>query len=232
MDSFEFNKIAGAILMSLLIVMGLGILSDEIFRSDTPDDMGYQINVAEAATGDGGGGGDPSVEPIGVRLASADALAGEKVAKKCAACHTFDDGGANKVGPNLWEIVNRKPGVHAGFKYSGDMVAFGGDHLWDYDNLDKFLEKPKDVVAKTSMGFAGLRKPKERADMIAYLRSLAATPVELPDPAEGAHAVEEETDPAAEKAAEEATDGAAEETADEKPDAAAEEATEEKTDAQ
>lgn len=215
MDSFEFNKMAGAILMSLLIVMGLGIISDTIFYTDTPDEMGYQINVAEAATGDGTEAAESSVEPIGVRLASADALAGEKVARKCTACHTFDNGGANKVGPNLWEIVNRKPGAHAGFKYSGDMVAYGNEHLWDYENLDKFLEKPKDVIAKTTMGFAGLRKPDERADMIAYLRSLADQPVALPDPAEGAHAVEEETDPAAEQAAEETTEAAPEENTEE-----------------
>ncbi len=180
MDSFELNKIAGAVLLSLLIVMALGVTSDIIFDSETPETPGYVIEVADA--GDTGGAAEvvEEVVPIGTLLASADAAKGEKVAKKCAACHTFEQGGANKVGPNLYEIVSRKPAAHEGFDYSPAMVEYGAEHVWSFENLDHFLEKPKDAVPGTKMSFAGLRKADERADLLAYMRTLAATPEPLP----------------------------------------------------
>ena len=121
-------------------------------------------------------------QPIGPLLAAADPKAGEAVFKKCTACHTGEKGGANKVGPNLWGIVNRPVASHEGFSYSAGMKAFadGGKVVWDYDHLSGFLTAPKAYVKGTAMGFGGLKKIEERATLIAYLRTLADTPAPLP----------------------------------------------------
>ncbi|PSM16640.1 MULTISPECIES: c-type cytochrome [Nitratireductor] len=182
MDSFELNKLLGGLLGAAFVVFTIGIVSDSIFASPTPENAGYAIEVAEE---EGGGGGPavPEIEPIAVRLASADAGAGENVYKKCAACHTVDNGGANKVGPNLWDIVNRPIATHEGFSYSGAMQEFAQDGtvVWDYQHLDDFLASPKGLVKGTAMGFAGIKKPDERADLIAYLHTLSDSPAPLPE---------------------------------------------------
>ncbi len=184
MDSFELNKIAGAVLMALLVVMGVGVMSDIIFTPHHPEQPGFVIAVATEGEGEAAGGEQAQVAPIGARLASATVEAGEKAARKCAACHDFTKGGPNKVGPNLWDVVGRKPGAHEGFKYSASMTEFGAEHdAWTYEELDHFLADPKGYVKGTTMGFAGLKKPEERADMIAYLHSLSDSPLPLP-PAE------------------------------------------------
>ena len=142
--------------------------------------------------------------PIATLLASADAAAGEAVFKKCQACHTGEKGGPNKVGPNLWGVINRPIASHEGFAYSGPMKEFsqGGSVVWDYEHLDEFLMSPKTDVKGTAMGFAGLKKDGERANLIAYLRTLADSPPPLP---EAAPAAEGASAPAAAPAA----DGAA-----------------------
>jgi len=122
----------------------------------------------------------PDVTPIADRLKTADVTAGEKTSKVCTACHSFADTGANKVGPGLWEVVNRKPGTHEGFKYSPAMVTFGESHTWDYATLDIYLTNPKTEVPGNKMAFAGVKKPEDRANLIAYLRSLSANPAPLP----------------------------------------------------
>ncbi|GAB4523116.1 MAG: cytochrome c family protein [Roseibium sp.] len=181
MDSFTLNKAAGAVLMVLILTMGVGIVSDIIFHPTVPGKPGYEIVVASAEDATSEVEAVPEVTPISERLIAASASEGEKVAKKCAACHDFSQGGANKVGPALWDIVGRKPGGHEGFGYSAAMVAFGEEHPeWTYEQLDLFLAAPKQHIAGTSMGFAGLRKPEERADMIAYLREQADSPQPLP----------------------------------------------------
>lgn len=179
MNSFELNKIAGTVLGTLLLAMGLGFLGEGIFHMEVPEKPGYAIEVAEGgeAAGEAAPAGDP---PIAELLASADPAKGESVAKKCAACHGFDKGGPNKTGPDLYGVVGRTPGTHAGFAYSAEMVDFGKDHVWDYENLYHFLKDPKGIVSGTKMGFAGLKKPGDRADLIAYLRTLADTPEPLP----------------------------------------------------
>ena len=182
MDSFELNKLLGGLLGAAFVVFTIGIVSDSIFASPAPEKAGYAIEVAEEE-GSGGGPAAPEIEPIAVRLASADAGAGESVYKKCAACHTADNGGANKVGPNLWDIVNRPIASHEGFSYSGAMQEFAQDGtvVWDYQHLDDFLASPKGLVKGTAMGFAGIKKPDERADLIAYLHTLSDNPAPLPD---------------------------------------------------
>lgn len=120
------------------------------------------------------------VTPIDDRLKTADATAGEKTSKVCTACHSFADTGANKVGPGLWEVVNRKPGTHEGFKFSPAMVTFGESHTWDYATLDIYLTNPKTEVPGNKMAFAGVKKPEDRANLIAYLRTLSANPAPLP----------------------------------------------------
>lgn len=117
-------------------------------------------------------------EGIAALLASADADAGAKVSKKCAACHSFDKGGKNKVGPNLWDIVGKAMASTEGFKYSSGLAGMGGE--WSYDNLDTFLTKPKDFVAGTKMSFAGIKDAEDRANLIAFLRGLSDEPKPLP----------------------------------------------------
>ena len=188
MDSFEFNKIAGAVLIAALVAFGLGALSDFIFAGHQAETPGYIIEVAETGGGEASSGvagsKDVGEEPIAALLASADAGAGKSAAKKCAACHTFDEGGKNKIGPALWNVVDRPVAAAKGFKYSDALKAFAdGGTVWDYERLNGFLTGPKKYVSGTSMGFAGLKKPTERANIIAYLRSLASDPAPLPQAA-------------------------------------------------
>lgn len=181
MDSFEYNKLIGAFLGTVFVVFSVGIISDSIFAAPHPEKEGFIIEAAEPEAA--GGEAAPAEEPIAVRLASADAAAGQAIEKKCSACHTIESGGANKVGPNLWGIVNRPIASHEGFAYSGAMKEFsqGGSVVWDYDHLDHFLASPKGLVKGTAMGFAGLKNPTERANLIAFLRTLADTPAPLPE---------------------------------------------------
>ena len=119
-------------------------------------------------------------ETVVALLAAADATAGQSVAKKCKACHTFDQGGANKLGPNLWNIVNRQIAGTAGFKFSPALQGLSGE-TWTFEALDAFLTKPKDYAPGTKMSFGGLKKPEARANLIAYLRSLSDNPAALPE---------------------------------------------------
>ncbi|BBE72696.1 c-type cytochrome [Oharaeibacter diazotrophicus] len=182
--SLELNKIAGALLGTLTFAFGVGFISELIFEQESPEKPGFEVAVAEGGAAEGAGAAAPAeaVESIAVRLAKADPAKGETVAKACAGCHSFDNSGANKVGPGLWNVVNRVPGSHEGFQYSPAMVEFGKANVWDYDHLDHFLAQPKALVAGTKMGFAGIKKPDDRAAVIAYLRSLSDSPAALPAP--------------------------------------------------
>lgn len=181
MDSFELNKMAGALLATVFVLMSVRLASDAIFHTEVPEKPGFVIEAAEATGGEEAAGGEvAAVEPISPLLASADVAAGKTVFKKCASCHTIDSGGANKVGPNLYGIVGRGMGTHEGFNYSVGMKEFAAGKTWDYESLSQFITKPKAYIKGTSMGFAGVAKPDERANLIAYLRNQAATPVPLP----------------------------------------------------
>lgn len=184
MDSFELNKMAGFFLATVFVLFTLSIVSDAIFHQDAPATPGFLIEVAESAGGAASeqSAADAGPEAIDGLLASADVAAGEKVFKKCAACHTVDNGGANKVGPNLWSIVDRPIASVDGFGYSSALNEFaqGGAVVWDYDHLNQFLAAPKKYVKGTSMGFAGLKKTDDRANLVAYMREQSDSPAPLP----------------------------------------------------
>lgn len=176
------NMGVGALLGTVFVLMSVSIASEGIFHSGHPEKEGFAI-VAEETGGEAAGGGEAAAAvPIATLLASADAAAGETAFKKCASCHTPEKGGPNKVGPNLWDIVNRPIASHEGFSYSAGMTTFSEGHkvVWDFDHLNYFLEAPKKHVPGTAMGFAGLKKDDERANLIAYLRTLSDNPAALP----------------------------------------------------
>jgi cytochrome c len=178
MNSFELNKILGALLGCILVTLSLNIAASALFAPVKPAKPGFDIAVKEAAPAAGAGPAEAS-QPIEVLLASASAEKGAATAKQCAACHTFEKGGPNRVGPNLYDIVNHERGTgRNGFNFSAAMKAKGG--TWTFDELNKFLANPKGYIPGTSMSFAGLSRDSQRADMIEYLRKQADAPVEVP----------------------------------------------------
>ena len=181
MDSFEYTKLIGALLGTVFVVFSIALISDGLFASPTPEKPGFEIVATEAPAEDAAA--EPAApQPIGPLLAAADPKAGEAIFKKCTACHTGEKGGVNKVGPNLWGIVNRPVASHEGYSYSAGMKTFsdGGKAVWDYDHLSGFLTAPKAYVKNTAMGFGGLKKVEDRAAIIAYMRTLADSPAPLP----------------------------------------------------
>ena len=178
MDSFEFNKIAGAVLGTLLFIMGLGIVSDAVFKGGVPKQSAYALPAAEEAPAGGAAAAAAPSVPLPELLAKADAKKGEGLFKACASCHVADKGGANKVGPALYGIVNRQIASAAGFGYSDALKGKGGN--WSYDNLDHFIANPKGFASGTKMAYGGEKDAAKRADLIAYLRSMADAPAALP----------------------------------------------------
>ena len=178
LDSFEMNKVMGAVLGTCLVVVALNIASGAVFAPGKLEKPGYEIDVPKSGPGPAQTPAQPEV-PLGQLLASADVSRGSDSAKKCATCHTFEKNGPNRVGPNLFGIVGDKKGEgRGGFNFSAGMKAKGG--TWTYDDLNRFLANPKAFVPGTAMGFAGIQKDSQRADVIAYLRTLADNPEPLP----------------------------------------------------
>jgi cytochrome c len=178
MDSFELNKILGAILGTCLVLLVTSFAASAIFAPNKPQKPGFEIAVKEETKG-GEKAAPAAPEPIEKLLQTASVQKGEQAAKKCGACHDFTKGGPNKVGPNLYGIVGDKRGEgRGGFNFSAAMKAKGG--TWTIDDLNKFIDNPKGFVPGTAMTFAGIQKDSERADVIAYLNTLSDHPAPLP----------------------------------------------------
>jgi cytochrome c len=180
MDSFEINKILGALLFTCLCLLSLNIAAEAVFHPAKPAKPGFEVAVEEKPAA-GAAAATPD-EPIEKLLASADISKGENSAKKCAACHTFGKGEPNRVGPNLYGVVGRERASHAGFNYSAAMKGKPGK--WTLEDLNAFLSNPRGFVPGTSMSFVGLPRGSERADVIAYLNSKSDSPAALPKAAE------------------------------------------------
>ncbi len=182
------NTIAGWVLAGCAAALGLSIASGMIFHSGAPDKPGYPVEGAAEA----GGGGGAAAVPIATLLASADVAKGAEVFKKCAACHTVNQGGANGIGPNLWGVIGKKHGHLPGFAYSSALTGVPGN--WDFEAMNSWLTSPRKYAPGTKMTFAGLGSAEDRANVIAYLNSqgsnlpLPAAPAAGAAPAEGAEA--------------------------------------------
>ena len=198
----RFNTIAGWVLGAGIVALGASIVTAEIFHAERPEKMGYPIEgVVEE-----GAGGAAAEQPIAFYLASADVAKGEAAFKKCAACHTVNQGGANGIGPNLWGTVGKAKASHAGFAYSDALKSKGG--TWTFDDLAAWLKSPKAYAPGNKMSFAGLGKPEDRANVIAYLNSQGSN-LPLPAvPAEVAEAAPATTAPAGPEQAAAAEKGA------------------------
>ncbi len=198
MDTMTFNKIAGAFLGAALLVMGLNIVSEGIYHAEKPEQTAIAIEIPEGEDDGKAAAAETPMVSLASLMASADAAKGESAFKACKACHTAEDGGANKVGPNLYGIVDRAVASHEGFAYS-DALKGKASETWSFEHLNAFILKPKDWAPGTKMGYGGLKNDAKRADLLAYLRTLSANPVDLP--VESA-AQPTETQPSAEQPAE------------------------------
>lgn len=179
----RFNTIAGWVLAGGIAALGLSIVTGEYFKGHRPEKMGYVVEGVEAEAGEGAAAAE---KPIAFYLASADPAKGEQVFKKCAACHNADKGGPNALGPNLWGVLGEGVGKGAhGFAFSDALASKGG--VWEWQNLSDWLHNPKKFAPGTKMTFAGLSKPEDRADLIAFLNQHSDSPKPMPAaPAEDA----------------------------------------------
>jgi cytochrome c len=179
MDSFELNKIIAAVLMVALLVIGLGKIADGVFHVNKPKNPGYQVEVEKQLTS------ETSetiriVEKIDITavMALGDVVSGEKIFKKCAACHSIKSGGKNKIGPALYNVVGRAVGGVSDYKYSKTLASYSKE--WTFEELNGFLTKPSSYLKGTKMSYAGLRKEKDRASVIKYLNQNSDNPKLLP----------------------------------------------------
>ena len=189
MSDLTFNKVAGGVLATALAIFGLRELSSGVFSDHTVEKPGYAVEVAEA---EAGGGAAAELPPDwGTVLPTADVAAGQAAFAKCVSCHTDSAGGPNGTGPNLWAVLGRKPGAHAGFAYSPAMAEFAAKQpAWDYEHLYEFIKAPQKYIPGTKMTFVGLKKQEDRINLVAYLRSQGSQsyPIPAPNPAAAAGA--------------------------------------------
>jgi len=179
MDSFELNKIIAAILMVALLVIGLGKLADGVFYTKIPEKPGYKVEVENQVTSSVSQVSE-IVEKIDIAavMAQGDIVSGEKIFKKCAACHSINKGGANKIGPALYNVVGRKVGSVSDYKYSKTLASY--EKEWTLEDLNGFVQKPSSYLNETKISYAGLRKEKDRASIIKYMNQSVDSPKPLP----------------------------------------------------
>ena len=182
MDSFEINKIIGAILLTALIVIGIGKFTDILFYVEKPKESAYKIEGLEVAANKVPSGSTEKkvaeIVDIKALLALGDLAHGQKVFKKCTACHQIAADGKNMIGPNLWSVIGRTAGSVNDYKYSKAMIAYGKE--WTFEEMNSYLIKPQAYIKGTKMAFAGLRKEKDRASVILYMNSKSSSPKPLP----------------------------------------------------
>ena len=178
MDSFELNKIIGAILLVALLVIGLGKVSNLVFKVNKPEKAGYEVEVETIQTKNLPEEEVKEEVDIASILSMGDLAHGEKVFKKCAACHSIKSGGGNKIGPALYNVVGRKVGILNDYKYSKALAEYGKN--WSFEELNGFLLKPKNWIKGTKMAYAGLKKENDRASVIKYLNKNSDNPKPLP----------------------------------------------------
>ena len=180
MDSFEINKIIAAVLLTALLIIGIGKFADMLFYVEKPKQSAYQIDGLEKAVVSTEKGETKTLEKVDIAqlLAMGDLAHGEKVFKKCSACHMIASDGKNMIGPNLWNVIGRKAGSVSDYKYSKAMVAYAKQ--WSFEEMNSYLIKPQAYIKGTKMAFAGLRKEKDRASVIIYMNSKSSNPKPLP----------------------------------------------------
>ena len=175
MNSFEINKIITAILVTILVVFGIGKISDVIFDKDDKNIVAYKVEAPEGIATQAST--ETSVD-ISALLAQGDVAHGEKVFKKCKACHSIKQGGGNKIGPMLWNVMFRPIGAITDYKYSKALSSYGKE--WSWEEMNGFLIKPSTWIKGNKMGFAGLKNEKDRASVILYLNQNSDNPKQLP----------------------------------------------------
>ena len=179
MDSFELNKIIAAVLMVALLVIGLGKIADGVFHVDKPENPGYKVEVkGQLVSATSKVAEVEQKVDIAAIMALGDVTSGEKIFKKCAACHSINKGGKNKIGPALYNVVGRAVGGVDDYKYSKALASYGKE--WSFEELNGFLKKPASYLKGTKMSYAGLRKEKDRASVIKYLNQSSDSPKQLP----------------------------------------------------
>ena len=180
MDSFEINKIIAAVLLTALLIIGIGKFADMLFYVEKPKQSAYQIDGLEKAVASTEKDETKTLEKVDIAqlLAMGDLAHGEKVFKKCSACHMIASDGKNMIGPNLWGVIGRTAGSVSDYKYSKAMVAYAKN--WSFEEMNAYLIKPQAYIKGTKMAFAGLRKEKDRASVILFMNSKSSSPKPLP----------------------------------------------------
>ena len=182
MSGFEFNKILASIILALAVIAGISFLGNLIVNVEHQENQetAYKIDINEPETNTTNITTKTEImDSISAFLINASLEKGEKIYKKCGSCHNSKKGSASKIGPNLWNIINRQKASIEGFSYSKALVDVGG--RWTYEELSQFLYKPKNYINGTKMNFAGLKSPEDRANLILWLRQLSDNPVPLPE---------------------------------------------------
>ena len=182
MSGLEVNKILASIFVAVIVISLISILGDAIInnKNNQQAENAYYIDISEMKTDDivNNTQNDGVSEQISMFLTNASFEKGEKLFKKCSACHSYQKDSPNKVGPNLWNLINRPKASVQGFTYSKALAEFSGN--WGYEELSQFLHKPKEYIQGTKMNFSGLKKVQDRADLLLFLREQADIPAEIP----------------------------------------------------